>query len=111
MDAFLLLTLEETRQIKSVFSFFFFFVLQHHQPEVLGPLRANHLQDATASQRPLHWISFPKPASVPDRGCDVPPTILEIMAACCFPFNLAYMYLSIFPSPRSQRQCPHRIQE
>lgn len=46
-------------QVHQKFLFFFScFFLQHHQLEVLGALWTNHLQDAAASQWPLHWISF-----------------------------------------------------
>ena len=59
--------LSRTPDISKVSCFFFSFCLQHHQPEVLGPLWTYHLQDTTASQWPLHWISFSKLASGQNR--------------------------------------------
>lgn len=86
-------------------AFFFLFVLQHHQPEVLGPLWTNHLQDTTASQWPLHWISFSKLAPVHNRNCSVPPC-WKREATCCSHFHLALCVLKYLPFSQEPKAVP-----
>ena len=88
--------LSRTPDIPKVSCFFFSFCLQHHQPEVLGPLWTHHLQDTTASQWPLHWISFSKLASGQnrDRGVTQSGTSGPLSFLPWFSFTYAWVWAS-----------------